>query len=64
MLAMDVIEPAQTEWASSTVFVPKKDVSFPLCVDYCKWNAVTIQDLYSIPGLKECIDPHEDEMIL
>lgn len=48
MLGMDVIEPAQAEWASPIMFAPKKNGSLPLCIDYRKPSIVTVKDAYSI----------------
>lgn len=56
MLEMNVIELAQTEWASPIVFEPKNDWSRRFCVEYRKFNAVTIRESYSIPRMDECID--------
>lgn len=55
MLNMDVIEPAQTEWASPIVSVPKKDGILRLCVDHSKLKAVTIRDPYPISRMEEYI---------
>lgn len=46
MLAIDVIKPAQTNWASQFVFMRRKDGTLRFCVDDQKLNAVTIQDAY------------------
>lgn len=56
MLRMRVIEPAQTEWASPIVFVPKKDGTLRLCVGYRRPNVLTVRDSYTIPWIDECID--------
>lgn len=56
MLAIDVIDPAQTEWASSIVFVPNKDGALCFCVDYLKLNEVTTHNSYPIPCMDELID--------
>lgn len=34
MLPSDVIEPAQSDWASQIFIVPKKDSTRLFCVDY------------------------------
>lgn len=56
LLRMDVIEPAQTEWASPIVFAPKKDGSLRFSVEYRKLNTVNVRDSYPIPRMDECID--------
>lgn len=48
ILAMNVIEPLQTECAAPVAFTPRKDGSLPICVDYCKVNSVTVPNSYPI----------------
>lgn len=55
MLAIDVIEPTQTKWASLIMLWPKEGGPLCFCFDYQNLNAVTIQVLYSIPSVDECI---------
>lgn len=56
MLAENIIELAQTEWAAPNVSVPKKYQTLQICVDYRKLNAIAKQDSYPIPLIYECID--------
>lgn len=56
MLDAEVIEPAQSEWASPVVLIPKKDGSVRFCVDYRKLNALTVKDTYPLPRMDECLD--------
>lgn len=56
MLEENIIEPAQTKWASLIVFAPKKDCTSRIYVDYRKCNVLTKRDSYSIPRTNECID--------
>ena len=56
MLEHNVIEPAQSEWASPVVIAPKKDGSLRFCVDYRKLNDLTIKDSYPLPRMDECLD--------
>lgn len=56
MLAVDVIEPAQTEWGLLIVFVPKRDCTLRLSVEFRKLHAVRIRDSYQIRHVDECID--------
>lgn len=56
MLAGNIIEPAQTEWAAPFVFVPEQDGTLRFRGDYRKLNALTTRDSYTILCMNECID--------
>jgi hypothetical protein len=56
MLRAGVIEPANSEWASHVVIVPKPDGSMRFYIDYRCLNALTIRDSYPLPRMDECID--------
>lgn len=63
MLAMKVIESAQSDWASTVVFAPKKDGTLGVCIDYRKINAVTVCDPYQPPQMDECVDSLGDAQV-
>lgn len=63
VLAMDVIERTQTEWASPIVFVPKKYGTLCFCIDSHKLNPVAIQKWYWTPSMIECIELLDDSTI-
>jgi Reverse transcriptase (RNA-dependent DNA polymerase) len=63
MLQAGVIAPANAEWASPIVMVPKPDGSTRFCVDYCRLNAITVRDSYPLPRMDECIDSLGDVSI-
>lgn len=56
MLHMDVIEPAQSESASSIVFSPKEDVSQCFCIEYRKLNVVNFKGAYKLPRMVERLE--------
>ncbi|CAM5170975.1 unnamed protein product [Natator depressus] len=56
MLALGVIQPSFSPWASPVVLVPKKDGLIRFCVNYQKLNAITISDAYPIPRPDELLD--------
>ena len=46
LLNQGIIRPSTSPWAAPIVLVPKKDNTKRMCVDYCKLNAVTVNDPY------------------
>lgn len=56
MLAIKLIEPAQTERASLIVFFGEKDGTLQFCVDYRQLCAVTTRALYTLPQMGGCSD--------
>lgn len=63
MLEMNIIEPIQTELASTIVLNPEKEEAFHFCVVKCKLNEVMVQLSYSILGTGKCINSRGDAMI-
>ena len=51
-----IIEPSNSEWASSPVLVRKCDGSIRWCIDYRKLNTVTKKDVYPLPLIDQCLD--------
>lgn len=48
LLAMNVMETAQTEWPVPMVLVYKNDGSLWLGIDYCELNSTAMQDSYAV----------------
>lgn len=57
---VDLIEPAQSEWAANVVLAKKKDGSVKFCLDYRSLNAVTREDAYTLPRIGDCLDALSD----
>lgn len=56
MFSMDVIEPAQNKWTSSSTFVWINGGTLCFSEDSRKVRAVTIRDLYLVLHIGKCID--------
>lgn len=63
MLAMQVFQPAHSEWTSPILFSSKKDGTLRFFMDYHYLNAVTILDSYPIPCMDGYIDSLADAEI-
>jgi transposase InsO family protein len=64
MLALDVIEPCESEWSSPVLIVNKKDGSPRFCLDSRKLNSVTKKDAYNLPYISEILDNLRDARYL
>lgn len=56
ILAMDVIEQAQTEWSAPMVFVISNDGPLQFCADCLNCRAVGMRDSYPKSHVDECTD--------
>lgn len=63
MFPMDGIDPSQMILVYPIVCAPEKDITPWFCEGVCKLSAVTIQYLYPIPCMDECMNSLGDAMI-
>jgi hypothetical protein len=56
LLEKGFIRPSASPWGSSALFVPKKDGTQRLCIDYRALNAVTIKNKYPLPSIDDLMD--------
>jgi hypothetical protein len=53
LLEKGFIYPRSSPWGAPVIFVPKKDGTQRLCVDYCALNEVTIKNKYLLPRIDD-----------
>ena len=51
-----IIETSTSSYAAPIVVVRKKSGCLRLCCNYCKLNAQTVRDKFSLPRIDECLD--------
>jgi hypothetical protein len=56
LLEKGYIHPSSSLWGAPTIFVPKKDDTQRLCVDYRALNEVTIKNKYLLPRIDDLFD--------
>ena len=56
MLDSGVIFPSNSEWASPSVLICKKDGTVRWCIDFRAVNAITQKDAFPLPLIEECRD--------
>src|SRR5438128_7521802 len=50
------IRPNSSPWGAPVIFIPKKDGTQRLCVDYRALNEVTIKNKYPLPNIQILFD--------
>lgn len=56
LLDKGYIRPSSSPWGAPVIFVPKKDGTQRLCVDYRALNEVTIKNKYPLPRIDDLFD--------
>jgi hypothetical protein len=56
LLEKGFIRPSSSPWGAPVIFVPKKDGTQRLCVDYRALNEVTIKNKYPLPRINDLFD--------
>jgi hypothetical protein len=56
LLEKGFIRPSSSPWGAPVIFVPKKDGTQRLCVDYHALNEVTVQNKYLLPRIDDLFD--------
>jgi hypothetical protein len=56
LLEKGFIHPRSSPWGALAIFVPKKDVTQRLCVDYRALNEDTIKNKYPLPTIDDLFD--------
>jgi hypothetical protein len=56
LLEKGFIHPSPSPWGAPVIFVPKKDGTQRLCVDYCALNEVTVKKKYPLPRIDDLFD--------
>jgi hypothetical protein len=53
LLEKGFIRPSSSPWGAPVIFVPKKDGTQRLCVDYRALNVVTVKNKYPLPRIDD-----------
>jgi hypothetical protein len=56
LLEKGFIHPSSSTWGAPMIFVPKKNVTQRLCVDYRALNEVTVKNKYPLPRIDDLFD--------
>jgi hypothetical protein len=56
LLEKGFICPSSSPWGGPMIFVPKKDGTHKLCVDYRALNEVTVKNKYPLPRIDDLFD--------
>jgi hypothetical protein len=53
LLDKGYIHPSASPWGAPIIFVPKKDGTQRICVDYNSLNEVTVKNKYPLPRIED-----------
>jgi hypothetical protein len=56
LLEKGFIRPSSSPWEAPVIFVPKKDGTQRLCVDYLALNEITVKNKYPLPRIDDLFD--------
>jgi hypothetical protein len=56
LLEKEIVHPSSSPWGAYVIFVPKKDGTQRLCVDYRVLNEVTVRNKYPLPRIDDLFD--------
>jgi hypothetical protein len=56
LLEKGFIRPSSSPWGAPAIFIPKKDGTQRLCVDYHASNEVTFKNKYPLPRIHDLFD--------
>jgi hypothetical protein len=56
LLDKGYIHPSASPWGAPVIFVPKKDGTQRMCIDYRSLNEVTIKNKYHLPRIDDLFD--------
>jgi CxxC motif-containing protein len=56
LLEKGFIQPSASPWGSPALFVPKRDATQRLCVNYHALNVVTVKNKYPLPWIYDLMD--------
>ena len=59
LIDTNLVTKSKSAWAFPLVPIKKKDGSIRICVDYRKFNEVTLPDSYPLPRVQDCLDAFE-----
>jgi hypothetical protein len=56
LLEKEFVRSSSSPWGALLIFVPKKNVTQRLCVDYHALNEVTVKNKYPLPRIDDLFD--------